>query len=136
MSWGIAVYATVAAGIVGLLGALIARRCPTTPAVVAAGIVVAPGWYADPVGASALRYWDGACWTRRTTDEPGSAWPVDPAEPGSRDPATGSEAIETPADLPVPTSAKFAALKSWQKALIMMGVALGGGVILVVLQSF
>ena len=30
------------------------------------GVTVSPGWYPDPAGEKAYRYWDGAAWTART----------------------------------------------------------------------
>lgn len=36
-----------------------------------------PGWYADPSGPGALRYWDGAAWTQHV--QPVPAAPVAPA---------------------------------------------------------
>jgi hypothetical protein len=36
-----------------------------------------PGWYADPSGPGALRYWDGAAWTQHV--QPMPAAPIAPA---------------------------------------------------------
>jgi len=36
---------------------------------------VAPGWYADPWGKSALRWWDGSRWTGNVHDDPRSPAP-------------------------------------------------------------
>jgi hypothetical protein len=125
ISVGIGVYGTVAAGIVGFVGALIARQYPTAPEVVAPVVAVAPGWHADPIGSAVLRYWDGAGWTEHTTEELGGGPPVAPV----------AQSGDKQADARVPTSVKFAALRSWQKALVIVGVGLTGGLILTVVQS-
>lgn len=51
------------------------------------GTTAPPGWYADPSGAHALRYWDGATWTEHTSDQPA------PPVPG---PGTGGPQTEGP----------------------------------------
>lgn len=56
ISIGIGIYGTVAAGTVGFVGALIARRNPIIPA---ARPAASAGWYRDPTGRpTALRYWE------------------------------------------------------------------------------
>lgn len=68
ISIGVGIYGTIAAGIVGFIGALIARQ---NPIITAAPAAVPAGWNRDPTGsASTLRYWDGISWTERTAEAP------------------------------------------------------------------
>ncbi|MEI2716165.1 MAG: CPBP family glutamic-type intramembrane protease [Candidatus Nanopelagicales bacterium] len=45
-----------------------------------APVIAPPGWFRDPLGAAALRYWDGASWTHYT-HPPQAAQPAQAAEP-------------------------------------------------------
>ena len=58
-----------------------------------------PGWYPDPAGVKAWRWWDGQGWTGFASDpsaphRPGPAWPqtpaFDPASDASRGPSPGT----------------------------------------------
>lgn len=71
------VYATVASGIVGFVGAVMALRTPATAIrrSTAPPPGPPPGWHPDPWDPSSLRWWDGTTWsehTARKTAEPGS----------------------------------------------------------------
>jgi hypothetical protein len=46
------------------------KPAPAPPAA-----LIAPGWYADPSGKSALRWWDGSQWTGNVHDDPRSPAP-------------------------------------------------------------
>lgn len=62
-----------AGGWVGILGSvlIIAGGAVGLRASAAAGGSGTPaGWYADPTGAAALRYWSGSFWTEHTADRP------------------------------------------------------------------
>lgn len=88
---------------------------------------VPQGWYADPLGEGAARYWDGEAWRTNYRDAPGPQ-PV-PAE------AEGRAAIATKAPLPAPLArrdaaserqaAKDAALERERTGIV--GVSLGVG---------
>jgi hypothetical protein len=64
----------------------------------------APGWYPDPVGVVAYRWWDGETWTQGTHDGAVDAHPVEAttaepafAEPAFAEPATVEPAFAEPA---------------------------------------
>src|SRR5581483_7996925 len=44
------------------------------------------GWYPDPAGSDALRWWDGGAWTVRTSPRPAEPADPQPAEPHPADP--------------------------------------------------
>jgi Protein of unknown function (DUF2510) len=68
ISIGIGIYGTIDAGIVGFIGALIARQ---NRIITAAPAATPAGWYRDPTGRpTALRYWDGTSWTEYTAEAP------------------------------------------------------------------
>jgi hypothetical protein len=48
-----------------------------------------PGWYLDPIGLHALRWWDGAHWARDTQPLLGSPWERPPGYPGAAPAAPG-----------------------------------------------
>ncbi|HVF03369.1 MAG TPA: DUF2510 domain-containing protein [Frankiaceae bacterium] len=60
-----------AAGTYGYAPQLVQPAPPPAPAPVPAGPVA--GWYADPAGAEAMRYWDGGAWTEHLTAYPTAA---------------------------------------------------------------
>ncbi|GEM_PF-1276400 len=43
-----------------------------------------PGWYADPRGEAALRWWNGRAWTEQTASSPGAGSFAPPVVPGDR----------------------------------------------------
>jgi hypothetical protein len=40
-----------------------------------------PGWYPDPSGAHAVRWWDGTAWTDHAASPPSSPSPASPSAP-------------------------------------------------------
>lgn len=55
-----------------------------------------PGWYNDPHGAPALRWWDGGSWTEHTQPLPGGAPPITTARQMSVIPAAGLPVLPAP----------------------------------------
>ncbi|MGN6503135.1 MAG: DUF2510 domain-containing protein [Pseudolysinimonas sp.] len=78
----------------------------------------APGWYTDPAGVAALRWWDGAVWTEGTHDAAPLVTPVQPVvvetrvEPVPVEPVVFEAAVFAPAPAPAaaPTPAPAAAV--------------------------
>lgn len=104
-----------------------------------------PGWYDDPLGEAAQRWWDGTAWTEQTSDAPTiianlpqspAVEPGMPAQPGvgagvgaGFEPAVG--AIRPPLDQPAPAPS---GRRTWLfVALAVLGVVVIGVVLVVVL---
>jgi hypothetical protein len=90
------------------------------------------GWYADPLGVGAARYWDGTRWSNRHRDAPGPD-PVPSPQPQSTQPPPPNPAPTSPE----PSSSlrqrwkrlpKGAKIGIWVViALVLIGIANSGG---------
>jgi ACS family glucarate transporter-like MFS transporter len=78
------------AGVIAVVGALtyglLLRRVEPLPPL---SVLPPAGWYGDPAGGNSLRWWDGTCWTSRTT----SAVLASTDDPAAR--ASGASATVT-----------------------------------------
>ncbi len=73
-------------------------------------VAIPAGWYDDPTGRSALRYWSGSDWTDYVSRRDGAVW-SDPLQSAAGQPARAQDAaaatrVEIPAATPVQTPVK------------------------------
>jgi hypothetical protein len=87
------------------------------------------GWYPDPAGTGALRWWDGSAWTESTHDHPDSGVSVPPGtQPVVTPPAAPASSAPVSAD---GTRAPRRATWSVVIAVLMIAVAIAAVVALI-----
>jgi hypothetical protein len=89
----------------------------------------APGWYSDPHGQQALRWFDGSAWTAHVAAAP--AYPPQPAvayAPGSHQTPSLGESPSDPVHWLVPTGRTWQSIAAGYAGLLSLGLWILGPV--------